>query len=313
MTEVRPVSDHEVRAKRDELFTAIREAIVRESGKSGVLVGFGDDPEENPFWGVSTRFESVLYGDPERLDDMLSEATKATRALSDDPKMLCMTNVAATLKPWQGNAADIFHEVFVSQFPQIAANHVMALSGLINAIKSSQGIMYTGRQSALEIADQTIAALRQIKKKPKGSPWKTILPIVGVVLTVVAAGLPFIGVALSMATATTFQAAAAAIISRHVAVTALTLTLAGQGVSLANANIAEPAVGGTTVMDIVKSMHAAFDTLWDGIEQERMILNNAVNDDITRLEPNLLLPPEPDSAAAGVKDRNAFRPPPADD
>lgn len=304
---VAPVTAEAVRAKAREVVAATQEALIREVG--GYTVDIYVLMRQLTF-SIDKQFEAFNYGEPERLDGMVAQVDKAIAEVNS-PDQASLVVVTDKVSDWQGRAADNFHLYFAARFPYIAHNQIVMLGVLRNAIVASQNIMYAGRQSVLDIGDQTIAALKEVKERKPW--WQSALPIVGAVLALAAAGAPLFGSAATIAATTSLASYTAATAARNLTVLGLVISAGGQAASVGNAIINRPAIGGGSVSKTLTSMYSALSTLADGVDQETEILAAAVNSDIGKLNAEIMLPHAAGEALDGAKDVSLFAPPPKDD
>lgn len=303
---VKPMAVETVRAKAREVVAAALEALPRELGIHAEKWG----PKLTE--GIEQRFEPLNYGLPESLDAMADSVQRAIDEL-DQPGEMSMAEVSDLVVDWDGNAASKFHEFFLAGFPRVADNQRQAVIALRNSIRASQEIMYSGRRSAVDIADQTIAALNKVGKAKGRGFLSGILPIVGAVFAFTAGALPIKAMAATISAASGDPAKEAGRKARLASIAALGFTMLGQGATVLKAELDKPDIGGPSVKMILESMYREIDKLWEGIMFESKTLNDAVTGDIAKLTPDTMMPPLPMVAMQGVNDLNSFRPPPADD
>ncbi|ADD41195.1 hypothetical protein [Stackebrandtia nassauensis] len=276
-----PVSTEAVRAKAQEVVDAARDAMKRQ------FAGMAKEVEKRQpelLGDIPLRFDAFNYGLPESMDTMITSVEYATVELNQDN--LGMEQVKGAVEEWQGNAADAFFEKFTMPFPQIAANHLNSLIALSTAIRSSQGIIYSARQSVINIGDQTITALNAIKQKKKTSWQEKLLIVAGVVAAVAAAVMPVYGAA----ALTAAKLAKEAENVHKLAKAALVFSLGSQATTLLRVGTEQPVIEGGSVFKILESMDRAIDKTWDEVSAESTHLENLVKGDMSKLNPEAMLP-----------------------
>lgn len=245
------------------------------------------DKVKEPYSDIIARYRPFTDQNPADFDTIIGGVDAAIRELNN-PEVE-VESIANQVADWHGNAALNFRDRFTKRFPIVRTNQVMVMERLKTTAEGCKKIIETYRTDILKIADDTIAALKKIKKDEPGMlDWT--LAITGLI------------------------AFGAAAVSGGAGFVLAGLTI-GNAVDTVNQQLKVTIEGGS-IPEVIASMDQAIHTLNVSIAAQEQELIKALTSDTQAVEesmrilddPAVLLPP-PTIALPGPGRFAEFKPP----
>lgn len=246
----------ELAGKISEIETVAQEKLLEEAvweifpadAVSGSIIVYGQH--------IPEIFEPFAYFSGPDLDTIFSSLDAVEKVLNQRATGN-IDHVEDDFRDWRGVTAESFRENFTDQFDIIYRNHIGLIDELKEIIQACQRIIDDGQQSILDIADETIDALRKLDAGAQGRNLRFAIT----------------GVALSVGGAIAGGAAA------------IPLTFALVGGTLTSGNeVVKLTIEGDSVLSILGSMNDAVQDLRAAVNAAQDNLIRTIHNDIELVE-----------------------------